>query len=87
MPAFHVIGVLTTLAAVFAYINYRFLKLPVTIGLMLQSLMLSLLLLVPIYFGVDMRAPLQALLGRHQLQRTSSRRNAQFPPVCRELFS
>ena len=46
MELFHLISILLVLSALFAYINFRFLKLPGTIGLMLLSLVFSLLLLL-----------------------------------------
>ncbi len=46
MPAFDVIAILLALAAVFGYVNFRYIKLPTTIGLMLLGLMFSLLLIV-----------------------------------------
>ena len=46
MELFHLISILIVLSAFFAYINFRFLKLPGTIGLMSVSLLFSLLLLV-----------------------------------------
>ncbi|MEM7386088.1 MAG: cation:proton antiporter, partial [Verrucomicrobiota bacterium] len=42
VSTFDVIAVLITLAAAFSYVNYRFLKLPSTIGLMLLALVFSL---------------------------------------------
>ncbi len=45
MDMFQVIALLLTLAALFSYINYRFIKLPTTIGLMLISLVISLSLI------------------------------------------
>lgn len=38
-------ALLITLAAVFSYINYRFIKLPATIGVMVLALLLSLALM------------------------------------------
>jgi len=46
MDILNTIAILLTLAAIFSYINYRFIKLPTTIGIMLISLVLSLLLLI-----------------------------------------
>ncbi len=46
MNIFDIIAVLITLSAVFSYINYRYIKLPSTIGLMLFSLVMSLCLIV-----------------------------------------
>ena len=45
MAPFQVLAALVTLAAVFSYLNYRFLRLPQTIGLMVVSLAASLLLI------------------------------------------
>lgn len=42
MNFFHVVSVLIVLSAVFGYINYRFLRLPHTIGMMLIALITSL---------------------------------------------
>jgi len=46
MTAFDVVAVLTTMAAVFAWVNHRWVRLPTTIGLMSISLVLSLVLVV-----------------------------------------
>lgn len=46
MTAFDVVAVLTTMAAVFAWVNHRYIRLPTTIGLMVISLVLSLALAV-----------------------------------------
>jgi CPA1 family monovalent cation:H+ antiporter len=45
MSLFDIIALLLTLAAAFSYLNYRYLRLPSTIGLMLIALATSLLLL------------------------------------------
>lgn len=46
MGPFEIIAILITLAAVLAYVNHRFLRLPQTIGLMLLSLAVAVVLLV-----------------------------------------
>jgi CPA1 family monovalent cation:H+ antiporter len=46
MGLFEIIAILLTISAVFSVINYRFLKLPTTIGLMLIALGFSLVLIV-----------------------------------------
>ncbi|MGK0186602.1 MAG: CPA1 family monovalent cation:H+ antiporter, partial [Verrucomicrobiales bacterium] len=46
MDAFNIAAILLTLAALFGYANYRWLKLPTTIGIMLISLVFSLILIV-----------------------------------------
>lgn len=45
MNIFSTAAVLITLAAIFSYLNYRFLKIPTTIGIMLISLVMSLSLI------------------------------------------
>ena len=50
MGLFEIIAILLTLSAVFSFINYRFLKLPNTIGLMLIGLLFSLLLISVSWF-------------------------------------
>ncbi len=46
MGLFHLISILLVLSAIFAYINFRFIKLPGTIGLMALSLFFSILILL-----------------------------------------
>ena len=46
MSLFEISSLLLCLAAVFSYINYRFIKLPTTIGIMLLSLVFSLVLIL-----------------------------------------
>lgn len=48
MQLFNIIAVLITLSAAFAWFNYRYLKMPTAIGLMLTALLMSLFLLLPI---------------------------------------
>ncbi len=50
MTIFHVFSILIVLSAVFAYINFRVLKLPNTIGLMLVSLIFSIFIILAGYF-------------------------------------
>lgn len=50
MDLLHLFSVLIVIAALFAYINFRYLKLPNAIGLMLVSLSFSLLILATSYF-------------------------------------
>jgi CPA1 family monovalent cation:H+ antiporter len=54
MKFFHILAILISLSAVFSYLNYRYLKLPTAIGLMLIAMLasLSLLLLGPITHGL-----------------------------------
>jgi CPA1 family monovalent cation:H+ antiporter len=55
MKLFHILAILLTAAAVFSYINHRFLKLPTVIGIMLVALLFSLFLnlLGPIGFVLE----------------------------------
>jgi CPA1 family monovalent cation:H+ antiporter len=55
MKLFHILAILISLSAVFSYINYRYLKLPTAIGLMLIAMLasLALLLLGPLTQGVE----------------------------------
>ncbi len=53
MDIFTVITILTVLAAIFGYINVRFLRLPTTIGLMIISILFSLLVIAAGYFDRD----------------------------------
>ncbi|MEZ4905924.1 MAG: sodium:proton antiporter [Spirosomataceae bacterium] len=46
MTIFYTIAILITICSIFSYINIKFIKLPSSIGLMLISLLLSLLILV-----------------------------------------
>jgi monovalent cation:H+ antiporter, CPA1 family len=48
MRFFDIVAILITLSALFSWFNYRFLKLPTAIGLMLIALIMSLTLLLPI---------------------------------------
>lgn len=64
MRAFQITALLTTLTASFAYINYRFLKLPPTVGLMLLSLVFSLLLWLLMGLGIDVMTPAQQVMSR-----------------------
>ncbi len=55
MPVYNLITIIIVFTAVFGYINYKFIKLPGTIGIMLISLLASLLLIIigllqPVFF-------------------------------------
>ena len=53
MSAFDILALLLTLAGLFSYVNYRFVGLPPTVGLMLLSLILSLVLVVAGRFNLS----------------------------------
>lgn len=52
MGTLNTIAILLTLSAIFSYLNYRFIKLPTAIGIMLISLVISLLLLISGKLGI-----------------------------------
>ncbi len=58
MSLFEIVSLLLCLAAVFSYINYKYIKLPTTIGIMLLSLLFSIALLLfgEIGFSLDEQA-------------------------------
>ena len=58
MDLFNIIAILITLTAVFSYVNHRYIGLPVTIGVMLIALSLSLALnlLGALGFGLKQHA-------------------------------
>jgi CPA1 family monovalent cation:H+ antiporter len=63
MNTFNIIALLTVLAAAFGYINFRFLKLPTTIGLMAISLVMSLFIFVINFFVPGVLSNAKALIG------------------------
>ncbi|MFK5915441.1 MAG: sodium:proton antiporter [Woeseiaceae bacterium] len=64
MSLLNTIAILLTLSAVFSYLNYRFIKLPTAIGIMLISLVLSLVLLLSGKIGLfDLTSQAQTLIS------------------------
>jgi CPA1 family monovalent cation:H+ antiporter len=55
MNLFHILALLLAIAALFSYLNHRFLRLPTTIGIMMIALLFSLglLMLKPLVEGLD----------------------------------
>lgn len=51
MQLFHIIAILISLAAIFSWVNYRFLRMPTAIGLMTIALIMSLVLIGLAKFG------------------------------------
>jgi CPA1 family monovalent cation:H+ antiporter len=64
MQGFEIIALLLTLAAVFSYLNHRFLGLPTTIGLMVFGLLFSLGLIIAGHISPGVEAQAVALLER-----------------------
>lgn len=63
MPLIQTLTVLICLAALFSYVNHRWLKLPMTIGLMAVALVFSLLLLILGKLGFSVEAEAQRFIG------------------------
>jgi CPA1 family monovalent cation:H+ antiporter len=55
MDIFHLLSILIVLSAGFAYLNFRILKLPNSIGLMLISLIFSFFIIIAGYFSPDFK--------------------------------
>ena len=62
MDLFDIIAILLSLSALFSFINYRYIRLPTTIGLMLIALVMSLLLIALGKFGLGTASDKAALL-------------------------
>jgi len=54
MSLFEITSILMALTAIFSFINYRFLKMPTTIGVMFISLLASLCVVVFAWLGMDL---------------------------------
>jgi CPA1 family monovalent cation:H+ antiporter len=63
MKLFDILAVLVTLSAAFSYLNYRYVRLPTTIGLMLIALVMSLGLIALGYLGLGIKQGAEELLG------------------------
>jgi CPA1 family monovalent cation:H+ antiporter len=64
MDVFHLFSILIVLVAAFAYINYRYIKLPAAIGLMLISLVFSLALLIIGQLDIGITESMQSWLSK-----------------------
>lgn len=62
MTVFHLLAGLTTIAAIFAWLNYRFVRLPMTIGLTIFALAGSLLLVIAGRLGLGTVVELTVLV-------------------------
>ena len=63
MDLLNILAILITLTAVFSYVNHRYIGLPVTIGVMLIALLISLFLQFSQLFGFDVTQPAETLLS------------------------
>ena len=70
MSIFESIALLTTLAALFSYINHRFIRLPTTIGLMLISLLISLSLIAGSYLGFGLEKIAEQFISQIDFSQT-----------------
>lgn len=66
MSAFQIAAALLSITALFSYVNFRFFKLPTTVGVMLIALLASLAVLgaAHVGFGVAAQADVRAVLDR-----------------------
>ena len=62
MTVFQIIAILITLTAIFSYLNFRYFKLPATIGVMLIALLVSLALITAGHFAPWIREGAERLL-------------------------
>ena len=62
MKLFDILAVLITLSALFSYLNYRYIRLPNTIGLMLIALLVSLAVIALESMGIDLKNDARQLL-------------------------
>jgi len=69
MDLFNIIAVLITLTALFSYINYRYIGLPTSIGVMFISLLFSLLLNLLTALGFDLKQYGEMLLAGIQFDK------------------
>lgn len=70
MSLMNIIALLTTLAAIFSYINHRFIKLPTTIGLMLITLLMSLGLILSGSLGLGIEAEAKHIIAQIDFSQT-----------------
>ncbi|MEZ0152284.1 MAG: cation:proton antiporter [Candidatus Reddybacter sp.] len=68
MRLFDIVAILLSLSAVFSWLNYRVLKLPTAIGLMLSALLMSLMLQLPLFDGLEHQA--EAMLASIDFDQT-----------------
>lgn len=64
MSFYDILAILLTLSAVFSYVNYRYVRLPTTIGLMLIALLISMGLILLSKLGLGIEEEAKAVLLR-----------------------
>jgi len=70
MDLYYTLAILVTLTALFSYINHKFLGLPVTIGVMLIALILSLVIILLGMLGFGLEAHAKKVLSQIEFDRT-----------------
>jgi CPA1 family monovalent cation:H+ antiporter len=70
MNLFALVSVVVTLTALISYLNYKFIKLPNTIGVMIISLVLSLIVLAATRMVPNLHSYIGSLIGNISLDRT-----------------
>lgn len=70
MSLINIIALLITLAAIFSYLNHRFIKLPTTIGLMLITLLMSLGLILSGALGLGLEAEAEQIVSQIDFSQT-----------------
>jgi len=70
MSLFEILAALLSLTAVFSFLNYRILKLPTTIGIMLLSLVFSLLIIILGDFSSGLRETAEQLVNQIDFNKT-----------------
>ncbi len=70
MDLYYTLAILVTLTALFGYINHKVLGLPVTIGVMLIALILSLVIILLGMLGFGLEAYAKRVLSRIEFDRT-----------------
>lgn len=63
MSIITITSILVVLCALFSYINYRFIKLPTTIGIMLMALVLSMIIMVMPALGLNILPSVQQIMS------------------------
>jgi CPA1 family monovalent cation:H+ antiporter len=70
MELFNIMAILMVLSAIFGYVNHRFLKLPMIIGLMLTSVVFSLFLFFLGHMGLGIEKDWEEVLRRIDFNKT-----------------
>lgn len=70
MNLFDIIAILISLAALFSYLNFCYLRLPTTIGVMIISLVISILLILLSYTGFNLTRQAEIILSQIDFDET-----------------